>query len=379
MPTPRVKRAAAAAVAGEAEGAAPAAPGRARRTAATAAKAAVAVAEPAPSTGPEPVRPSQVVIVAQAGRLAYEAVIFAATFRAANPGFDGRLIVAEPQPGPRWNGDTRMPGPIRRLLEGFGAEILPFESRHFGKSYPYGNKIEALLALPDAPFVFFDTDTVFTGPLSDVAFDCARPAASMRREGTWPEIQPYGPGYGGTWKALYDRFGLDFATSLDLSQPDEYWERYLYFNAGWFFHESPQAFGHRFLDWALSIRDDPPEALACQSLDPWLDQVALPLVIHSFGGGRPGAGLAGLDGGVSCHYRTIPLLYARESDAAVAAVEAAIAPNPVKKVLKEWEPLKRLVYQGKGAEVRKLFDRADLPKREQVIRKRIKDAGLWLV
>ena len=115
----------------------------------------------------------------------------------------------------------------------------------------------------------------------------------MRREGTWPQIELYGPGYAAIWKSLYDRFGLDFEASLDLSQPDEYWGRYLYFNAGWFHFSDPRAFGARFRDWAVSVRDDPPEELVCQSLDPWLDQVVLPLVIHSFGGGRPGPELAG--------------------------------------------------------------------------------------
>ena len=35
-----------------------------------------------------------------------------------------------------------------------------------------------------------------------------------------------------------------------------------------------------------ACRDDAPPELVCQSLDPWLDQVALPLVIHALGGGR---------------------------------------------------------------------------------------------
>ncbi len=319
-----------------------------------------------------------IFFIGQSGRLGYEAVVFAATFRAANPGFAGRLLMGEPQPGPRWPDDPRVAAPLKRLLQSLGVEILPFESRHFGQSYPYGNKIEGLLALPDEPFVFFDTDTLFTGPLSTVGFDFDRPSASMRREGTWPQIELYGPGYDAIWRSLYDRFGLDFATSLDLAQPDEYWERYLYFNAGWFFHRAPRAFGQRFLDYALAIRDDAPPALVCQPLDPWLDQVALPLVIHSFGGARPGPELAGLDGDVTCHYRTLPLLYARESDAAVAALEAAIAPNPIKKLLKDYEPLKKLVYQKKGAKIRASFDRADLPRREQAIRNTIKRMGLWL-
>lgn len=320
-----------------------------------------------------------VLIVGQAGRLAYEAVLFAASLRHSAPDFAGRLFVAEPQPGPLWRGETRLPAPVRGVLAELGATILPFDSRHFGQSYPYGNKIEALAALPEGePFVFFDTDTLVTGDLGAVPFPWHRPAASMRREGTWPVIEPYGPGYAATWRSLYDRFGLDFEGSLDLAQPDEYWERYLYFNAGWFFGPCPRRFGALFLRYALGVRDDPPEALVCQSLDPWLDQVALPLVVHALGGGRPGPELAGLDGGVTCHWRVLSLLYARESDRAVEVLEAVSAPNRIKRVLKDWEPAKRLIYQGRGAKARALFDRADLPRREQAIRNRLKAEGLWL-
>lgn len=320
-----------------------------------------------------------VICVAQAGRLAYEAVIFAATFRAANPGFEGRLVMAEPEPGPLWQDETRLPDAIRGVLDRLGAELVPFESRHFGQSYPYGNKIEALSILPgDRPFVFFDTDTAFMAPLSDVVFDFDRPAASMRRKGTWPQIELYGPGYSQIWKSLYDKFGLDFESSLDRTKPDEHWERYLYFNAGWFFHSDARVFGQRFLDYALAIRDDAPDALVCQSLDPWLDQVALPLVIHSLGGGRPGRGLDGLDGSVSRHYRVLPLLYAYRDDRAIAAIEAALAPNWIKKVVKEHEPIRKFIYQGKGAEVRAMFEGEALPPQEQAVRNRLKKAKLWL-
>ena len=320
-----------------------------------------------------------VMIVAQAGRLAAEALLFAASLRAASPGFAGRLIVAEPQPGPLWPQDPRLPGQVRDALTGMGAEVRPFHSRLFGAPYPYGNKIEGLAVLPrDEPFVFFDTDTLILGDLAAVAFDFARPSASMRREGTWPVEDLYWPGYGGVWGSHYARFGLDFAATLDLSQPDEYWERYLYFNAGWFCGADPARFGALFTQYATAIRDDPPPELVLQPLDPWLDQVALPLVIHALGGGRPGPALAGLDGDISCHYRTLPLLYARESDAAVAMLEQVAAPNSMKRLLREHLPVKRMVYQGQGVQARALFDRADLPRSEKVIRQRLKAAGLWM-
>ena len=326
-------------------------------------------------------KPFNIMIVGQQGRLMYEALLFAASLRHSDPDFAGRLFIAEPQPGPLWqqNPTIRNAEIKEALTNGFGAEILPFENRHFGQDYAYGNKIEALTALPKGePFIFFDTDTLIGGPLSQVPFDFDRPSASLRVEGTWPIPDLYGPGYAGIWKSLYDRFGLDFESTLDLSQPDEYWRRYLYFNAGWFFFRCPHEFGQRFRDYALAIRSDPGEELAAQSLDPWLDQIALPLVIHSLGGGRRTMPDGLLDGSVTCHYRTLPLLYARESDAVVAVLEEVAAPNKVKKLLKLYDPIKRMVYQNRGAKVRAMFDRADLPRREQVIRNRIKKAGFWM-
>ena len=321
-----------------------------------------------------------VVVVGQNGRLQYEAALFAASFRAANPKFKGRLFVAEPQPGPKWSGNPKMgDGEVRALLERLKVEIVPFEVRHFGQDYPYGNKIEMLSALPKGePFVFFDTDTLVLDDIAQVPFDFDRPSASLKVEGTWPQIELYGPGYGAIWKSLYDRFGLDFNSSLDESQPDEYWRRYLYFNAGFFYYTCPHVFGERFLHYALEIRDNPPEELVCQVMDPWLDQVALPLVIHSFGGGREALEPGWLDGRTTCHYRVLPLLYARESDHAIQVLEAITGPNRMKKLLKERDAIKRMVYQGRGAKVRALFDQDNLPRREQAIRNRIKSNGFWM-
>lgn len=321
-----------------------------------------------------------VAVVAQHGRLSYEALLFVASLRHTNPDFAGKVLVAEPQPGPLWPKDPQIKNPdIRAALEMLGAQIVPFKSRHFGASYPYGNKIEMLRALPEGePFVFFDTDTLITGDLAQVPFDFERPTASLRREGTWPEPQLYGPGYTGLWKSLYDKFDLDFETSLDPSQPDEYWRRYLYFNAGFFFYKCPHLFGQKFEQYALAIRDDPPTELCAQSFDPWLDQITLPLVIHALGGGRDALPQGLLDGEISCHYRLLPLLYARESDRVVQVLEEVAAPNKLKKVLKTYDPIKRMVFQGRGAKVRALFDRENLPRREQAIRNRIKSEGFWM-
>src|SRR6056297_37080 len=187
-------------------------------------------------------KPYNIVVVGQAGRLQYEAVLFAASLRANSPDFAGRLIVAEPQPGPLWQNDPTLRGDdTQHLLAELGAEIVPFATRHFGQAYPYGNKIEALFALPKGePFVFFDTDTLITGDLASVPFDFARPMASLRCTGTWPTPELYAPGYADIWRSLYDKGGLDFESSIDPSEAGEYWKRYLYFNAGFFFYRCPR-------------------------------------------------------------------------------------------------------------------------------------------
>lgn len=321
-----------------------------------------------------------IVVVGQSGRLQYEALLFSASLRHKSPEFAGRLFVAEPQPNALWPTDPSIKlDDVRSALAMLGAEILPFENKVFGHSYPYGNKIESLLAMPEGePFVFFDTDTLITGDLTKVPFDFDRPTASLRRTGTWPKIELYGPGYTAIWKSLYDKFGLDFESSLDTGQPDEFWARYLYFNAGFFFYKCPHAFGKTFLEIAVGIRDDPPGELICQEMNPWLDQVALPLVIHALGGGRDTLPQGLLDGSVSCHYRLLPLLYAREADHVIEVLETVSAPNKLKKVLKGYEPIKRMVYQGRGHKVRALFDQDNLPRREQAIRNRIKSEGFWM-
>ncbi len=320
-----------------------------------------------------------ILCIGQSGRLQYEAVLLAATLRAQSPGFRGRLLIATPRPGKLWGAENpQITDPATLdLLADLGAEIIPFDSRAFGATYPHGNKIEALAHIPDEPFLFLDSDTIITGDLSTLTPDFSRPTASMKREGTWPQIELYGPGYAQIWGSLYRRFGLDFDTSLDLAQPDEYWQRYLYFNAGWFLHESPHRFGALFLKFATEIRRAPGPELAVQTLDPWLDQVALPLVIHALGGGRPGPECDGLDGALTCHWRILPLFFSRESDHAVAVMEEAAADKRVLQVLSDYPPFKKMLYKGQGREVRALFDRADLPRKEQAIRNAIKRTGLW--
>jgi hypothetical protein len=320
------------------------------------------------------------VFVVQAGRLAAEAVLLMASLAATNPARGFRILAAEPEGGPLWPEDPGLADPdIRAFLEGNGAGILRFPCRHFGAAYPHGNKIEALLALPEGePFLFLDTDTLVTGPLDAVPFDFARPSASLRREPTWPVPRPGGPDRAAIWRALYAQAGIDPAAAEDRRFPEGDWQRFPYYNAGFFYGACPRRFGRLFLERALAIRDAPPPELAGQPLDPWLDQAALPLVIHALGGGPEALEPGWLDGRTTLHWRRLPLLYARESDAAVAFLEAIARPNRVKKLIRH-RPFRRMLYQGLGASVRALFPGGAAGLDEASVRRRIRAAGLWIV
>lgn len=104
----------------------------------------------------------------------------------------------------------------------------------------------------------------------------------------------------------------------------------------------------------------------------------LPLLIHWLGGGRDALPSRFLDGTHICHYRLMPLLLAREGDHVVDTLGEVAAPNKIKKVLKEYKPFKRMIYQKRGLRVREMFDRDNLLRKERQIRNRIKSAGLWV-
>ena len=327
-----------------------------------------------------PASAPNLLIVAQSGRLAYEALLFTASLRHAAPGFKGRLLVAEPQPTGAWAGrDTLVPQKIRSELAALGAEIAPFTAPHFGAGYPYGNKIEALSVLPAGePFLFFDTDTLITGALDCIDLGRTPPTASMLRSASWPEPPPYGPGFAEIWGSLYERFGLDIDATVDRRYPEDDWERYLYFNAGWFCGPDPAPFRERFLDWAVAVRDDPGDALACQSLHPWLDQIVLPLVIHSLGGGRPQGEIARLDGEVSWHYRKLPLAYATAPEPVLALLEEVAGQKPIRRQLREWDAARRMIYRREGRRLVQPLAAELWQPPENALRRQLKRADLWI-
>ncbi|MCP4636031.1 MAG: hypothetical protein GY848_06115, partial [Methyloversatilis sp.] len=62
------------------------------------------------------------------------------------------------------------------------------------------------------------------------------------------------------------------------------------------------------------------------------------------------------------------------------ALEDAVAAREVKRVLREWEPARKLIYQDKGRQkVRPIFADRPTPAPEKMIRNQLKARGWWLV
>ena len=320
------------------------------------------------------------VLIGQNGRLEFEVILFLASLRANSPKFEGRVFIAEPRPNQAWTMNPMIRSQhTRDLIAELGAEFIAFDNKIFGESYPYGNKIECLKAIPnDKPFLFFDSDTLILDELCDVPFDFSRPTASLRRTATWP--QPLGPGhhYADIWKDCYDICGVDYTSSLDEQFSAQDWRRYLYFNASFFFYESPTKFGARVLEFAQKIKNSTRPRITRQSLDPWLDQVVLPMVIHSFGGGRHTLARGWLDAKTSCHYRRIPLLYDLEDDRVITTLERLANQAHIRARLSQHPAFQRMIYQKQGRRLRGMIDRSHQPTSEVALYNKLKALGYWI-
>ena len=98
-----------------------------------------------------------IVTVAQPGRLRYEAVLFLSSLSQNSPLFKGKVFVAEPNQGTLQQKDPKISSEgCREAFHHLRATFISRENKHFGGSYPYGNKIECLKELPpNEPFCVF--------------------------------------------------------------------------------------------------------------------------------------------------------------------------------------------------------------------------------
>ena len=86
------------------------------------------------------------MLVGQNGRLDFEVILFLASLRANSPKFAGHVL----RFNQAWTNNPMIRSQhTRNLIAELGAEFIAFDNNGFGESYPYGNKIECLIAIPN--------------------------------------------------------------------------------------------------------------------------------------------------------------------------------------------------------------------------------------
>ena len=102
------------------------------------------------------------------------------------------------------------------------------------------------------------------------------------------------------------------------------------------------------------------------------------MVIHRFGG-RGGKHTLSRDGWTqktSCHYRKIPLLYAREDDQVIAKLERLADQSNIRARLSQHAAFKRMTHQKQGRRLRGMIDRSHQPISKVALRNKLKALGV---
>jgi hypothetical protein len=229
------------------------------------------------------------VIVAQAGRIGYQAVLCAASIRAFHQADAVRIFIAIPKNSRRWESDPSVADTA--ALEAFrryDCEIVSIDNADFGSAYPHANKFYAIGALPpDEPFLFLDSDSVLAAPMREGDLDFGRPSLKPAAP-NFPVAAGDGRTVGEVWRSLYAFFGVDAEPYRDRARADGEHQCYPYYNGGIVYYANAGSFARLWLEMAKRIWSERPAALAGQPLKPWLDQIVLPLVLARLGVPRAG-------------------------------------------------------------------------------------------
>jgi hypothetical protein len=225
-----------------------------------------------------------VALVAQLGRIGYQALLCAASIRAFHAAGDVHISICVPNRSPLWQSDPTVgDADLTHAFKRYDCEIVPFDNVDFGSIYPHSNKFYSILSLPPTePFLFLDSDTILMRPMCSADFDFCSPAlrpATVK----WPLPGRSQHTIGEIWRSLYEYFDLDPAPYFDAESGDNSPNSYPYYNAGVMYHAQPTFFGQTMLEMAKRLWRERPTAMENQPLKPWLDQIVLPLVLARLG------------------------------------------------------------------------------------------------
>jgi hypothetical protein len=225
-----------------------------------------------------------VVLIAQRGRIGYQALLSVASIRAHHPANEIRMFVCIPRNSKLWKRDPGVDdADLMNAFHQYDCETVFIDNSDFGSDYPHGNKFYAILSLPpEHPFMFLDSDTIVTGRLSLADFDFAQPRLKIANP-NWPVLgnSPYTVAE--IWSSLYEFFGLDPAEYVDSNCDVNSHRCYPYYQANAMYFAEAGRFGSMMLEMAKQLWSQQPEPVQTQPLKPWLDQVVLPLVLAKLG------------------------------------------------------------------------------------------------
>lgn len=321
-----------------------------------------------------------VCIVAQNGRLKYEAALFALSFAATQKPNGARLHICMPQQSELWNKDISIDDDLwLRMMEQYGVTLHHFDNSFFGEAYPHSNKAYAIGCLPERePFVFFDTDVIILDDLQTVPFDFDMPSAK-NEDKTWPRQFSEGPTLAEIWGSLYQKFDRSTDTWFRKSAPETEYRHYPYFNAGCLYYRDPKEFSKKYLSIMEAIWTDPPSELSRQTLFPWLDQISLPLLLQELGGNPDTFPIRHIDRSHSFHYHALPILFLPKQAKKLTLTKSLLeqAGEDARKLFTQYAPFEKILFGDVGKEIELIVNSTDFQGNRKKYRQVLASKGLW--
>jgi len=305
------------------------------------------------------------------GASMYEALITAACMKDLADLLARLKVFHQPQSGA---GDDTFQAVIR-AFDALGVQMDPNGGEGFGDDLWRSLPFFGLRSLSDTSFVVVDPGTI---PFGTAAFDDTHIYASRSVVPTWPKEHLYGAPRQEIWRGLFETFNVPIDPVLNPSVHDSGWRHWPHLDGRLVAGENAKAFGDMFAETAKHLLKDDIDILATQDVRAKLRQAVLPLVFAQQGHSAQGFGNPEQDFKHVFPASRLAYFYTAAPDEAVDHLEASVSPNPIKKVLKLYEPAKRLIYQGKGRDLRTRFYEPDGQDPRRLARRLKRHTNWWV-
>ncbi|MEM9716974.1 MAG: hypothetical protein AAF826_10710 [Pseudomonadota bacterium] len=241
---------------------------------------------------------------------------------------------------------------VRSLAEGYGAGVIENPGQGFDQDLVHCLSFLALRQVDDVPFLVIAPGMIFHG-VSDLT--ATEFTASKDILPHWPKEFLYGPKRAEIWRQVFDAASEDIKRATDPSHHENSWRHWPELDGMIVAGPSATTFGACFAEHAQHILDQPPNSLETQQPRKNLHRIVLPLVLVELEAEIQKATDLSRHALHVQEFRRLAYFYSSAPEDALAHFEAAVSDNKFKKILKLHEPYKRLIYQGKGRDLRDRF------------------------